>query len=162
MKDIKEHKNFLPIDQFNQLKNLICDQDFPWRIRNKMTKTDENIYFSYGFYNKNNITSEAYREYIIPVLEKLNCKAVVQIRANLFLNNLFKKSDWHTDYDFGCNTAILYLNSCNGGTELKLKNKIKFIKAEENKLLIFNSNIYHRVCSSTDVDRRYIVNFNYF
>jgi len=70
MKDIKEHKNFLPIDQFNQLKNLICDQDFPWRIRNKMTKTDENIYFSYGFYNKNNITSEAYREYIIPVLEK--------------------------------------------------------------------------------------------
>jgi len=155
-------KNFLPIDQFNQLKNLICDPDFPWRIRNKMTFTDENIYFSYSFYNKNTVTSELYNPYIIPILKKLNCNAVVQIRANLFLSNLFKKSDWHTDYDFKCNTAILYLNTCNGGTELKVKNKIKFIKSEENKLLFFDSNTFHRVCTSTDAEKRYIINFNYF
>lgn len=162
MKHIIENKNFLPIDQFNKLKNLICNLDFPWRIRNQMTSTDKNIYFTYSFFNNNNITSEAYQEYIIPILEILKCKAVVQIRANLFISDLFKKSDWHTDYDFGCNTAILYLNNCDGGTELKIKNKIKFVKAEENKLLMFNSNVSHRVCSSTNAAKRYIINFNYF
>ena len=45
---------------------------------------------------------------------------------------------------------------------LKVKNKIEFIKAEENKILIFPCKTKHRVCTSTDVDRRYIINFNYF
>jgi len=157
-----EHKNFLPTDQFNELKDLICDIDFPWRIRERMTDTDKNVYFTYSFYNENKVTSELYNHYIIPILKKLDCKAVVQIRANMVLNNLFKKSGWHTDYHFNCNTAILYLNNCNGGTELKVKNKIKFIKAEENKLLLFNSNTLHRACTSTDVEKRYIINFNYF
>lgn len=157
-----EHKNFLPTDQFNELKNLICDIDFPWRIREGMTDTDKNVYFTYSFYNKNLSNSNIYESHIIPILKKLDCKAVVQVRANMVLNNLFKKSGWHKDYHFNCNTAILYLNNCNGGTELKVGNKIKFIKSEENKLLLFNSNTLHRACTSTDVKRRYIINFNYF
>ena len=157
-----EHKNFLPTDQFNELKNLVCDIDFPWRIRLKMANTDKHIYFTHSFYNENKITSELYYHYIIPILKKLDCKAVVQVRANMVLNNLFKKSGWHEDFPFSCNTAILYLNNCNGGTELKVENKIKFIKAEENKLLLFNSNTLHRACTSTDVEKRYIINFNYF
>ena len=59
-------------------------------------------------------------------------------------------------------TAILYLNTCNGGTEIKIDNKIEFIKAEENKILIFDSDIEHRGLVSTDADFRYILNFNYF
>jgi hypothetical protein len=58
-------------------------------------------------------------------------------------------------------TAILYLNTCNGGTELKIKEKIKFIKAEENKIVIFPSKTLHRAVTSTDADKRYIINFNY-
>ncbi len=162
MNTIKEYKNFLPVAQFEQLRNLICDLDFPWRIRTEMTSKDKNVYFTYAFFNENIPTSEIYRPHIIPILKKLDSKAVVQVRANMYLNNLFNKSGWHCDYNFNCKTAILYLNNCNGGTELKVRNKIKFIKAEENKLLLFNSNTSHRVCTSTDVERRYIVNFNYF
>jgi len=40
--------------------------------------------------------------------------------------------------------------------------RIKFIKAEENKILIFDSNIQHSGTVSKDVDFRYIINFNYF
>jgi hypothetical protein len=29
-------------------------------------------------------------------------------------------------------------------------------------MLIFDSNTEHRVCTSTDIDKRYIINFNYF
>jgi hypothetical protein len=163
MKEIKEIKDFLPIDQFKKLQNLILNSDFPWRIRESMTSGDKNIYFTYSFFNENRVNSELYDEYIVPFLKILKCNAPIQIRANMFLNKIFNKSGWHCDYDLNNTTAILYLNSCNGGTELKIEEQIKFIKAEENKLIIFPSKTIHRVCASTDdIDKRYIINLNYF
>ena len=31
------HKNFLAIDFFEKIKNLVMNQDFPWRRRDLMT-----------------------------------------------------------------------------------------------------------------------------
>jgi sulfur transfer complex TusBCD TusB component (DsrH family) len=59
-------------------------------------------------------------------------------------------------------TAILYLKTTDGGTELKINNEIKFIKDEENKMLIFDSDVQHRGIVSKDSDFRYLINFNYF
>ena len=159
---MKEIKNFLPIEQFKKLQNVILNLYFPWRIRENMAGDDKNIYFTHSFFNNYKENSWLYEEHIIPILVKLNCNAPIQIRANMYLNKLFNKSDWHTDYNLNNTTAILYLNNCNGGTELKINEKIKFIKAEENKLLVFPGKTLHRICTSTDVDIRYIINFNYF
>jgi hypothetical protein len=157
-------KNFLPLNEFKAIQNLILNSEFPWRIRNQMTPDDNTFspYFTYNFYNDFIHGSEYYYNYIIPILKKLNCLAPIQIRANMLINKLFKKGGWHTDYQHNSNTAILYLNTCNGGTELKIKNKIKFIIAEENKIVIFPTKTEHRACSSTDFEKRYIINFNYF
>jgi hypothetical protein len=160
---MKEIKNFLPYEQFKELQNLILNIDFPWRIRETMTNEDENIYFTHSFFNKKIINSDLlYINYIIPILNKLNAIAPIEIRANMVLNKIYDKSGWHTDYDFNSFTAILYLNNCDGGTELKIEDKIKFIKSEENKILIFNSKIIHRGISSNKNDKKYIINFNYF
>ena len=155
-------KNFLLKENFKEIKNIILDKDFPWRIRNRMTDTDENIYFTYCFFNNFLTTSEMHQNYIIPILNKLKAKSVIQVRANLIFNTLFYKSGWHTDYNYDSKTAIFYLNTCNGGTEFKINDKIKFVNAEENKIVVFDSKIEHRVCTSTDCKRRYIINFNYF
>ena len=162
MNNLKEYNNFLPIEEFKKLQNLIFHLDFPWRIRQSMTDLDKNIYFTYSFFNHYKVNSDFYEEYIIPILTKLKCVSPMEIRANMFLNKLFDKSGWHTDFNFNNLTAILYLNDCNGGTELQFNEKIKFIKATENKMIVFSSNTKHRVCTSTDVDRRYILNFNYY
>ncbi len=159
--------NFLPIEQFKKIQNLILNLDFPWRMRERMTNEDKNIYFSYSFFNENMVNSTLYGEYIIPLLKQLKCNAPIQIRANMFINKLFDKSGWHIDHENyeekkEHTTAILYLNNCNGGTEFKIKNKITFVKAEENKIVIFPSKTLHRAVTSTDVDIRYIINFNYF
>lgn len=154
--------NFLPFEQFKKLQNLILNLDFPWRIRESMTNDDKNIYFTYSFFNKNKVNSELYDEYIIPLLDQLKCNAPIQIRANMFLSKIFNVSGWHADYNLNSSTAILYLNNCNGGTEINIEEKIEFIKAEENKLLIFPTKTLHRVRTSTDTDRRYIININYF
>ena len=159
---IKEIKNFLSKEDFIKLNSLITDHEFPWRIRKRMTPDDANYYFTYNFYNNFSQSSEYYFNYIVPILLKLNCKAPIQVRSNMVISKLFEKSGWHIDYPYNSTTAILYLNTCDGGTEFKINNKIKFINAEENKIIIFPSNIEHRGCTSTDSDKRYIINFNYF
>jgi len=155
------HKNFLAIDFFEKIKNLIMDLDFPWRRRDRMT-TGGKMYFSHAFYNKMGPLSDLYHPYIIPILKKLDAVAPIQIRANMSISALFKTSGWHTDYDFKSKTAILYLNDCDGGTELKINNKITFIKADANKMLVFDTPILHRAITSKEEPIRYIINFNYF
>ena len=164
---MKEIKNFLPKEQFKQLQSLIFDNNFPWRIRSEMVLGDKNMFFGHIFFNYLQPRSEYYYSLIVPILEKLNCKAVIEVRSNMYFNKLFNKSGWHIDHDVmkeemnEHTTAILYLNTCNGGTELKIKEKVKFIKAEENKIVIFSSKTLHRAVTSTDEDKRYIINFNY-
>jgi hypothetical protein len=159
---MKEIKNFLPTEEFKELQNLILNFDFPWRIRENMTDDDKNIYFTYSFFNENKINSDLYNQYIVPILTRLKCNAPIQVRANMYLNKLFKKSGWHIDYNLNNTTALFYLNNCNGGTEFKINGKIKSITPEENKIVIFSSKTEHRASTSTDVDRRYVINFNYF
>ena len=106
--------------------------------------------------------SRFYEPYIIPILKKLEANAPIQVRANLSISELYKTSGWHRDYDFKCKTAILYLNDCDGGTELKINDKITFIKAEANKMLVFDTSVLHRGLTSKKEPVRYIINFNYF
>jgi hypothetical protein len=164
---MKEIKNFLTMEKFKELQNLIFDINFPWRIRSEMTSLDKHIFFGHIFFDSLEPRSEYYYSHIIPILKKINCKSPIQIRTNMFINKLFDKSGWHVDHEKyeeknEHTTAILYLNNCNGGTEFKIKNKIKFIKAEENKIVIFSSRTEHRAITSTNTDIRYIINFNYY
>jgi hypothetical protein len=122
----------------------------------------DSMYFTFAFYNEMDSKSNLYEPYIIPILEKLEAEAPIQIRANLSISALYEKCQWHRDYDFKCKTAILYLNDCDGGTELKINNKITFIKADANKMLIFDTDVLHRGVTSKKQSARYIINFNYF
>ena len=159
-------KNFLEKKSFEDLQNLITESEFAWFQRKTMVKgTSNNLgYFTHSFYNNHKINCDTYFKYIIPILDKLNSKAVIEVRANLTPSVFFKNknSDFHTDNDFNCKTAILYLNTCDGGTEFKIDNEIKFIKSEENKIVVFDSNIEHSGVTSKNANFRYIINFNYF
>ena len=158
--------NFLDEDFFKDLKCLILESEFAWFQRKTMVSdSNDNLgYFTHSFYNNNKINCNTYFKYIIPILDKLNSKAVIEVRANLCPSVFFKKEKcaFHIDNNFNCKTAILYLNTCDGGTEFETKEKIQFIKSEENKIVIFDSNIKHRAITSKNADFRYILNFNYF
>jgi len=159
----KTINNFLVIDFFKEIKNLVMDREFPWRKRDHMvTNTNDSMFFTYSFYHHMAPSSDLYTLYIVPILKKLQAKAPIQIRANLSISALFKVSSWHRDHEFPCTTAILYLNDCDGGTDLQLNNKIVFIKAEANKMLIFDTEVLHRAVTSKKEPVRYVINFNYF
>ena len=163
-KKVAVHENFLDTDFFEKIKNIILYQDFPWRRRDHMTllNVSDSMYFTFAFYNSMNSTSDLYEPYIIPILQKLEAEAPIQVRANMTISALYKKCEWHRDYNFKCKTAILYLNDCDGGTELKIDNKISFIKADANKMLIFDTDVLHRAITSKKQPARYIINLNYF
>lgn len=165
--DVEIKENFLELEQFKELQNIITHEEFPWRLR-KITKSYPKEFekgalehLAYNFYNNTISHSDMYMSHIYPILMKLKAKAVVQARANLVFNRLFEKAIWHTDHEFKCKTAILYLNSCDGGTEFKTNKGIEFIKADENKIVIFDSLIEHRAITSTQY-YRYVLNLNYF
>ena len=161
---MKVIENFLEKNDYLKLKELIFNIDFPWRIRNNMVNDDKTYYFTYNFFNNFICQSEHFENYIIPIMRKLNAKAIVQIRANLILNKLFEKSDLHIDNtnDFNCKTAILNFTTCDGGTELLIKDELKFVESVENKIVIFNSNTQHRTVPSKTTSARIILNMNYF
>jgi len=156
--------NFLDKEHLSVIQGLIFDTEFPWRRREELvTNANDGIYFTHCFYNDMESTSPNFTTVIKPILIKLKCITPIQIRSNMFISKLFKKSDFHTDYkNTKSKTAIFYLNTCDGGTEIKIKDKIKFIKADENKMLIFDTGTFHRAITSVKSPVRYILNFNYY
>ena len=160
----KTINNFLDKEQLSTIQSIVFDPEFPWYKRKELDFNSNNgVYFTHCFYNNMGPTSHLFTNSIKPVLEKLNCMAPIQVRCNMFISKLFEKSDFHTDYNnTKSKTAILYLNTCDGGTEIKINNKIKFIKAVENKILILDNNILHRAITSIKSPIRYIINLNYY
>ena len=183
---MKVIENFLEKNDYLKLKELISNINFPWRIRTHMvepgetyknnhnqvdflnikqeSKNDNTYYFTYNFFNDFICHSEHFENYIIPIMRKLNAKAIVQIRSNFYLNKLFEKSDLHIDNnaDVNCKTAILNFTTCDGGTEFLVNDELKFVESVENKIVIFNSNILHRTVASKTTSARIILNMNYF
>ena len=161
----KTIKNFLDKKQFDSLVAYVLDKEFPWRRVDDLNwqSVKGRMFFTHCFFKDSEIRSPGFNDHIKPILEQLNSIAVIQARANLFISKLFTNSDFHVDYEISSSkTAILYLNECDGGTELKIGNKIKFIRAEANKILIFDTDVQHQALSSKIAPLRFIINLNYY
>jgi hypothetical protein len=160
----KTINNFCTLDLFNEFKEIVFSENFPWFYRGRLTGDNNKSYWTHCLFNNNKIDSNLFNHNFINfILEKLNSVSLVQIRLNLTLKSLKPvESNFHNDYPYlNCKTAIIYLNTCNGKTVIKKNKEIEII-SEENKVLIFDTNILHKAVSQTDVDRRIILNINYF
>jgi len=155
-------ENFLPQEEFLNIQqqfNLEINE-FPWYFRKNMVEKD-NFYFRHVIYNEYVPLSPAFQTIAKPILKKLNCISPITIRANLMIKQEKPfQSEFHVDNELECKTAIFYINTNNGYTLIDKKKRIK-IPCEENKILIFNSNIEHAAVSQTDEIRRIVININY-
>ena len=79
-------QNFLNKNFFEDLKELVLESEFAWFQRKTMVSdsTDNLGYFTHSFYNNHKINCDTYFKYILPILDKLDSKAVIEVRANLF------------------------------------------------------------------------------
>lgn len=171
------------IDQmaFIEIKRWIVEGDFPWFLQKDVVSeteyTDEgqpteevlcdqydNLQFQHSFYSDKNFHTEACNPMWAPVLARLRSKALVRIKANLTLRTeSVIKHGWHRDasppeHYPGLRTAVYYLNTCDGFTELKETGQK--IYSKENRLAVFPNHMFHTGTTTTNDFGRYVVNFN--
>lgn len=162
--------NFLNKEYYQQIKDFLNHPyDIPWYWSPQDTKQSKNKngYFTFSFYNNHRPDHPAFN-LIIDLLKELNCKAPIEIRANLSFRDVDSiESSYHVDLDSRFNyknskTAILFFTTCNAKTILKVDDKEVVCSSVENRVLIFDSTIQHKVRYQTDVHKRHIINLNYF
>jgi hypothetical protein len=153
-------KNFLKEEEFNSIKNIVMEDNFPYFFSKKVANEEDikHFYFLHTFYNKNVPTSN-YFNLIRPLINKLNILSLIRAKVNCFpRSEKLIKYGKHRDFDFSHKGAVYYINTCDGGTYVG----DKFISSVSNTILLFNSSEYHQSTNCTDEKCRFNINLNYF
>ena len=166
----KVQRNFLDQAFFDQFQKFIFSHEMGWHWEEHQVpialdlqspQHDDRSFFSHTCFQKHEPCSPLYSRFMVPILRGLQSKLVSNVRANcLIKDSKPHTSNFHSDTDYPCHTAILYMNTNNGYTLLGEKEKIK-ITSEENKIVVFDSQTKHCAVSQTDRERRIVINFNY-
>jgi hypothetical protein len=156
--------NFLPKEELKIIQDVMLGPDFPWYFNNVITDPQEIIdgyYFTHVFFYEDTYGPNSnFFNILIPILNKLDFKALIRVKGNLHPNvNKYVINSKHTDYEFEHKGAIFYVNTNNGYTIIEDDVKIESI---ENRLLIFDPSKPHSSTNCTDTKRRVNINFNYF
>lgn len=152
--------DFLDFEEFTSLKQVVTGWGFPW-FYNKVISTlpDDkyNYQFTHVLYTDFQANSN-YFESVIPILSKLNPKALIRVKVNLQPGiNEIVENGMHTDVN-DATTAIFYLNTNNGYSKFKSGEKVESV---ENRIVIFDSNLEHTGTTCTDTSSRIVLNINY-
>jgi hypothetical protein len=153
--------NLLPEQDFFTLKELMEGSDLPWfYISHVADESDvSDSYFNHTFYangipNSNNYSS------VVPLLNQIECKAIIRVRANLYPSKQeIIEHAQHADFPFDHKAMILYINTNNGFTCLKDGTKIESVA---NRALFFNGGELHNSTTCTDSPCRINLSINYF
>ena len=152
-------ENFLEQKDFNQIKNIIFSQDFPWTFNEYCVDppAPQITQFTHVFF-WNNVPRETY-PILKPLIDKINPKSIGKIKANLNLKTeKILETDIHTDtVDERFTSGIFFLNNNNG--YCKINNEK--ILSKENTLVVFKSNESHTGSTCTDNSRRVLINLVY-
>jgi hypothetical protein len=155
--------DFLNEVEFSQVKDIMIDSSrLPWYFNDYVLSKDEDAgeswQFTHTFFNNWRWQSDYARD-IAPLIDKINPKAWLRIKANLGIKSeSIKEQGWHTDYDFPCTTAVFYLNDNDGYTIFEDGTKVE---SKANRLVEFDSHYKHSGTTHTDTLQRVVINLNY-
>ena len=160
---IKIIDDFLPEEEFLNIKNLMESREFPWYFnRSKIFIGDNKGQHVHVFFKHGQRNSE-YLEMWNNFMRKIEATKCYRIKANMTLKSSSQIADdteWHID-DQGdaLKTAVFYINSNDGYTELESGVRVGSVA---NRACIFDSTLKHRGVGHTSPDHhRIVVNFNY-
>jgi len=160
MQYAKRIDNFLSEEDFIPLKDTLNGFNFPWYFNDEICYEGDGLYqFTHTFFEESTRSPHSdFYPLVECFLDKLEVKELIRIKANL---NVKTHVPIQTGYHIDCpdmTTAVFYLNTNNGGTEL---NKTTFVESVANRIVIFDSNIQHTGVTCTDQKKRIVLNFNY-
>jgi len=159
---MKVYNNFLPKEEFLEIKNFMTGNYFPWYAQNSVVdEKDNNFQLTHLFYNNCIINSDLFKILNV-ILKKINPLCIIRIKANLLTRTEkiiehLMHTDFQSDSTKKITTGIFYINTNNGYTKFKNKK----IESIENRYVSFNSNELHTGTTCTDENYRIVINFNY-
>ena len=164
MKNYTMIDNFLPEEDYKNILNIITDKGFEWHLADKITleQKDDDIFFylCHVFYNQTSLLQSKFFELIFPLLKKIDPKALIRAKANLYLNQGIgvREHATHTDYPFEHKGALYCLNTCDGYTKIGDEK----IPSVANRIIFFDASKPHCSTSCSDTKTRMNININYF
>lgn len=171
---IKVLENILPENEWSELNKDLNSANFSWFYQNDVVLntqlSDEIFYFTHGYISLNgNIDTEWQNKHNFPIVKFLTnyFKSDIDLfwsKANMFTK--FEKNHicgYHTDTEninqIGESfTFIYYVNTNNGGTQIKDGD---FIPSVKNTGLLMKSDTIHSSVVQTDKKVRLNMNFNF-
>jgi hypothetical protein len=154
--------NFLPEGEFKALVDALTGGYFPWYTRIEGVAYEDDFsdkYFTHMFYEKG-IPNSDYFGALSPVLTKIEAKALIRAKANLYTRNTkLIEHGRHTDFDYPHKAFILYLNTNNGYTRMPDGTVVDSVA---NRGVFFNGNETHNSTNCTDELFRINISINYF
>ena len=175
MNNVQIRDNVLTEEELKNLQNAMVldstknNKTIPWGISNMyesiqeaMCEEKEAFFWTHKFHDNQRVESQ-YFEILYPLLDKINPKALIRIRANCnTITDRIIEHGYHTDVPSGtgCKTSIFYVNTNNGYTLFEEDGSK--VQSVANRLCTFPSSTRHSSTTATDVTQRVVINFNYF
>ena len=175
MNNVQIRDNVLTGEELKNLQDAMLldsaqnNRTIPWGIsnmyesgKNRMCEEKEAFFWTHTFHDRQRVESK-YFDILFPLLDKINPKALVRIRANCnTITDRIIEHGYHTDIppESNCNTSIFYVNTNNGYTLFEEDGSK--VHSVENRLYTFPCAVRHSSTTATDVTQRVVINFNYF
>ena len=157
--------NFLPYDFYTQVRSEIIDGRMPFVFSGMVADSEDSgqnsWYFVHQIFLHKEVQSQYYQSILLPILEKLDAKAVFNAKVNLYPSTeKIYCHGLHSDQNFDVKSAVINFTTCDGYTYLKDEDEI--VKSVENRCIHFNSKNLHHSTTTTDSPIRVTMNINYF
>ena len=175
MNNVQIRDNVLTGEELKNLQDAMLldsaqnNRTIPWGIsnmyesgKNRMCEENEAFFWTHTFHDRQRVESK-YFDILFPLLDKINPKALVRIRANCnTITDRIIEHGYHTDIppESNCNTSIFYVNTNNGYTLFEEDGSK--VHSVANRLCTFPCSVRHSSTTATDVTQRVVINFNYF
>ena len=152
--------NFLKHYTFTDLKNTVTDKNFRWYFPESKGEPEQYSNLLYYDHQFSEDVTPKLKRMLSTICIQLGAIAVFRIKINATPKNAPQQA-WHCDLKISTpsKTCVLYLNDNDGYTEFRDGTKVDSVK---NTAVIFDSNTEHRGVPATNVDRRLVLNINYF
>ncbi len=169
MKNIEIKDDFLSDVNLARLDEAIQGPNkIPWFLAEEQVEgSNDGCFLQHMVYDEDQPRSPIYTTVIESFKNYLRYLSLCRITVNLLLKQETPSvSDFHTDFqhestifdETGITTAVFYLNTNNGATEIK---DGPIIDCVRNRLVMFPTPTPHRAIGQTDVNKRIILNLNF-
>lgn len=166
--------DYLNVNDFLAIYSMLTDFSFSWNCSAVLSRESiyshymhpdlpvcedrDNLQMIHNFYDFDRFLGDWN---INQLVDKIMPAALIRIKANLNpRTSEIIKHGFHIDNDFpNARTAVYYVNTNDGFTEFEDGTRVESV---ENRIVFFDSHLFHTGSTCTNYDRRLVVNVNYF